>query len=146
MAQEAEHHQLEGEALVEAQRDRDIFESEGDESLGRNEQDEESGTWRISNMSSEYTIHLEDAPITEKFNHLGKGFQMVTVKLRLGEARILLFVRDRRRKELAEVLRKVAQSLSPGAKTVCPCYEEGHRIGYEDCGAEDGEYQPQERD
>ncbi|KKL05815.1 hypothetical protein LCGC14_2602270 [marine sediment metagenome] len=36
--QEAEHRQLEAEALVEAQRDRDMFES--DESLGRDEQAE----------------------------------------------------------------------------------------------------------
>jgi len=38
--QEAEHRQLEAEALVEAQRDRDMFES--DESLGRDKQAEES--------------------------------------------------------------------------------------------------------
>lgn len=41
--EESEHRQLEGEALIEAQRDRDMFEAEGDESLGRDEQEEESG-------------------------------------------------------------------------------------------------------
>ena len=34
---EAEYRQLEAESLVEAQRDREMFEAEGDESLGRDE-------------------------------------------------------------------------------------------------------------
>ena len=89
-------------------------------------------------MSSEYTIHLEDDPITEIFNQLGTGFQMVTIKLRLGEARLLLFVKDKKRSELAEVLRKVAQKLAPSGCTAhlvgiqhCPCWQEGHQAGYE---------------
>lgn len=85
-------------------------------------------------MSSEYTIHLEDDPITERFDCLGQGFQMVTIKLRLGESRLLLFIKDKRRTELAEVLRKIAHSLAPTGCTAhldCPCWQEGHQLGYE---------------
>ncbi len=77
-------------------------------------------------MSSEYTIHLEDDPIRERFRQLNTGFQMVTISLRFGDVKLLLFVKDKRRSELAEVLRKVAQDLAPIPTPVCPCYQEGY--------------------